>query len=323
MKALQQDTLKEQIDRQRAALKGMLREPLSQAAQACSGAWGDRADLDAVLAAAFATLPFGNFMYAVDTNGIQVSSNISREGIIDADFGRDRSHRPYMKEAVPAEGFLLSRAYISERAKRPSLTAIQIVRKARGRVLGFVGVDFDLRDLPITRELSHQPTQWRQIKGDPSIRGAVFHQTRSNSVMDQNIDTVLGVVEELMVAHGVYHIILHFSSNRAVAWHIDDPYRYRLLDIQELTDPNSCLAYPRRPYPKNAAVAAGQIRPVLEGLRALRFMDEMLYLRSGTLNIFNGVVGLTFSCDGSHYVPVNEFLDKGAEFWVRGSTLGV
>lgn len=299
----------------------MLREPLARAAQACGQAWGDRDNLDSVLIHAFKNLPFGNFMYAMDTNGIQVSRNMSRKGMIDEDFGRDRSHRPYMKEAVPAEGFLLSEAYISERAKRPSLTAIQIVREADGRVLGFVGVDFDLRDLPITRELSRQPTQWRQIKGDPSIRGTVFHQTRSNSLMDQHIDTVLSIVKELMTHHGVYHIILHFSSSRAIVWHIDDPYRYQLLDIQELIDPDSCLAFPRRPYPDNAEVAASKVRPVLEGLKALRFMDEMLYLRSGTLNIFNGVVGLTFSCDGSHYVPVDEFLDKGAEFWVSGSTL--
>ncbi|MEW5892791.1 MAG: hypothetical protein AB1697_06605 [Pseudomonadota bacterium] len=322
MPAESQDTLQEQIARQREALTGMLREPLARAAEACGRAWGDRVSLDVVLSEAFRTLPFGNFMYVMDTNGVQVSSNMSREGLIGEDFGRDRSHRPYMKEAVPAEGFLLSQAYISERARRPSLTAIQVVRSPEGRVLGFVGVDFDLRDLPITRELSQQPTQWRQLKGDPSIRGAVFHQTRSDSLMDQQIDTVLGVVEELMVAHGVYHIILHFSSSRAVAWHIDDPYRYRLLDIQELTSPDSCLAYPRRPYPKNAEVGASQIGPVLQGLKNLRFMDEMLYLRSGTLNIFNGVVGLTFSCDGSHYVPVQEFLNKGAEFWVSGGELG-
>jgi len=38
-------------------------------------------------------------------------------------------------------------------------------------------------------------------------------------------------------------------------------------------------------------------------------------LRSGTLNIFNGLVGLTFSCDGSHYIPYDEFLRKDHDFW--------
>jgi hypothetical protein len=34
------------------------------------------------------------------------------------------------------------------------------------------------------------------------------------------------------------------------------------------------------------------------------------------LNIFNGLVGLTFSCDGSHYMPWDEFLEKDIDFWV-------
>jgi hypothetical protein len=44
-------------------------------------------------------------------------------------------------------------------------------------------------------------------------------------------------------------------------------------------------------------------------------MDETIYLRSGLLNIFNGMIGLTFSCDGSHYMPWQEFLDKNLDFW--------
>jgi hypothetical protein len=47
-------------------------------------------------------------------------------------------------------------------------------------------------------------------------------------------------------------------------------------------------------------------------------MDEMFYLRSATLNIFNGIVGLTFSCDGSHYIPYDEFLGMDREFWITG-----
>ena len=37
------------------------------------------------------------------------------------------------------------------------------------------------------------------------------------------------------------------------------------------------------------------------------------------LNIFNGLVGLTFSCDGSHYMPWDEFLDKNLGFWLGTS----
>ncbi len=308
-------TLAESVTRQRDALADLLREPLALAAEACSRAWPNRAGLNAALMHALTTIPACKYLYALDTRAIQLSDNISREGLIETDYGRDRSDRPYMREAVPNQGFLLTQAYISLRAKRPSLTAIQIVRDDDGRVLGFVGADFDLRDLPITAKLYDEPTYWRQIKGDPAIRGAVFHQTRSDSQMDLNLDTVLSVMEELMTDHGIFHGKLHFSSSRATMWVIDDPYRYRLLDIEALTDPDTCLIYPHHEYPADAVVPREHVRPVLDGLRALRFMDETFYLRAGSLNIFNGMVGLTFSCDGSHYLPWDEFLSKGYDFW--------
>jgi hypothetical protein len=312
-------TLQEAVGQQREALKTLLRDPLTEAATRTSLVWHDREALEAELLNVFAAVPSVKFMYAMNTDAIQITHNIGRDGLIYTDLGRDRSQRPYMRERVPSDGFLLSHAYISLRAKRPSLTAIQLVRGTDWRVLGFIGADFDLRDLPITGQVYQEPTQWRQIKGDPAIRGTVFHQTRADSIMDTHIDIVLTVLEELMTEHGVHHVMLHFSSSRAVIWLTADPLRYRLLDIDALTDPNTCLPFPRRPYPNDALVRKEQIRPILDNLRGLRLMDEMFYLRTGTLNLFNGVVGLTFSCDGSHYIPVDEFLDKGQEFWMRGA----
>lgn len=315
-------SLQEAVIQQRESLRVMLRGPLQKAAELCSYAWPSRAALDQALTEAFRIVPSCKYLYALNTDGIQISSNVSRDGISPEEFGRDRSQRPYMREKVPADGFVLSQAYISLRVQRPSLTAIQLVRGPDWRVLGFVGADFDLRDLPMTREVYQEPIYWRQIKGDPAIRGTVFHQTRVDSQMDLNIDTVLSVVAELMTAHGVHHVMLHFSSSRAVIWLTADPLRYRLLDIDALTDPDTCLPFPRRPYPADALVGKDQVRPVLENLKRLRLMDDVFYLRTGTLNLFNGVVGLTFSCDGSHYVPVDEFLDKGQEFWVGDGLAG-
>ncbi len=315
---MSQSDLATSVARQREVLANLLREPLALAAEACSHVWPNRAALNGVLADALAHLSACKYMYALDTRAVQVSDNISREGLIETDYGRDRSDRPYMNEAVPSQGFLLSEAYISLRAKRPSLTAIQIVRDADGRVLGFVGADFDLRNLPLTGKLYDEPTVWRQIKGDPAIRGAVFQQTRSESALDRALDIVLGVMEELMTDRGVFHGKLHFSSSRATVWLYDDPYRYRLLDIDALTDPDTCLIYPVHAYPTDAVVPRDRIRPVLDAIAALRFIDETFYLRAGSLNIMNGMVGLTFSCDGSHYLPWDEFLTKGPEFWATG-----
>ncbi|MBI5005848.1 MAG: PDC sensor domain-containing protein [Nitrosomonadales bacterium] len=313
----QKETLQESIAQQRRVLLEIMREPLRELAQLCQPVWGDRAQLDQALSSALPKLPFGSSLYALDTRGIQVSSNVSADGLTPTSFGRDRSRRPYMNDVLPISGALLSQAYISLLGRRPSLTAVQIVRDPSGTVLGFIGTDFDLRDLPLTHKLYDEPAVWRQLKGDPSIRDTVFHQNRVESVMDQQIDTVLGVFEELMLYHGVYHVILHFSSSRAVIWVMEDPYRYRLLDIDALVDPDICLAFPKTPYPASALVPREQIRDVLDAFRGLRLMDEMFYLRSGTLNVFNGIVGLTFSCDGTHYIPHDEFLKAGYDFWVR------
>lgn len=311
-------TLQQSISRQRGLLTQMLSDPLKRAALACSKVWGDREQLNHALAEILRTMPYCKFLYALDINAIQISDNISHEGIISKDFGRDRSQRPYMNEVVPSSDFVLSETYISLRAKRPSLTAIQIVRDKQTAALGFIGADFDLRNLPLTRDLYEEPRQWTQLKGDPSIRGNVFAQSRIDSEMDRQIDIVLGVIEELFVGHGVFHAKLHFSSNRAVIWHYDDPYRYRLLSIDALTDPNICLAYPNKTYPQDATIPENKVRPILDGLRQLRYMDETLYLRAGAFNIFNGIINLTFSCDGSHYLPFDEFLNKEHAFWSNG-----
>lgn len=313
-----QVTLQESISQQREMLITMLTDPLKRAADSCAKVWGDRDKLNHALTEVLHTMSYCKFLYALDTEARQISDNISHEGLLTKDYGRDRSERPYMRDVVPSSDFVLSTAYISLRAKRPSLTAIQLVRDEKENTLGFIGADFDLRNLPLTRDLYEEPRQWTQIKGDPSIRGNVFSQTRTDSDMDRHIDTVLGVVEELIVDHGVFHAKLHFSSNRAVIWHYDDPYRYRLLSMDALVDPNICLAYPNRKYPLDASIPESQIRPILDNLHQLRYMDDTLYLRAGALNIFNGIISLTFSCDGSHYIPFDEFLNKEHAFWSSG-----
>ena len=100
---------------------------------------------------------------------------------------------------------------------------------------------------------------------------------------------------------------------------MDDPYRYRILQHEDLSDPDICLAYPIRTYPKDATIPKSAIRPILENLKQLRFTDETIYLRSASINIFNGMISLTFSCDGSHYMSYQEFIDKNIGFWI-GST---
>jgi hypothetical protein len=307
--------LQESIERQRQILKGWLASSLSILTEDCAQVWPRREALEARLGTGLAELPYCKYLYLLDTAALQITSTASRAGLIEAHYGRARSRRPYMKEALGGSEFSLSAAYISQNARRPSVTAVQVVHGTKGELLGYLGADFDLRELPATQALYRQPGQWMQLKGDPAIRGGLFHQERVDSLMDQQMDTVLHVINELVTIHGVFHAKLHFSSSRATIWELNDPYRFRIHGIDELARPDLCMAYPRVDYPADAEIPAEAVHRILKGFRELRFMDETIYLRSGMLNIFNGMIGLTFSCDGSHYMPWQEFLEKKLEFW--------
>lgn len=306
---------KDSIYLQREKLAQLLHEPLARLAEKCAPVWGGREALDRVLLDGFAGIPHCTYLYCVGFDGVQICDNAGSEGLAPEHFGRDRSRRPYMQEAVPAWGFLLSDAYISLQKQRPSLTALQIVRSAEGRPLGYLGADFDLRDLPVTAELYEESGHWRQVKGDPSIRGMVFQQCRAESALDRHMDKGLSILEELLTERGVFQCIVHFSSSQAILWTVDDPYRYRILDQDALSDPDICLVYPSRPYPAEAVVAQEDVARILAHLRDLRMADENIYLRMSSINLFNGMISLTFSCDGTHYMRCDEFLDKGNDFW--------
>ncbi len=308
------ETWKDAVQRQRVALAERLSQPLASIADSCEPVWGDRAKLDDVLLKSFETVPNSLFMYVLDTNGLQISDNVSRKGLLPEHYGRDRSSRPYMREAVPSWGFLLSEAYLSLRANRPSITALQIVRRG-DEVLGYLGVDFDLRDLPVTSELYEESEEWRQIKGDPAIRSSVFLQRRTESPMDKEIDVASAIIEELIMDRGMFQCVIHFSSSRATVWFESDPFRYRLLDSEALSDPDVCLLYPAQAYPEEALIPRDRISSIIRAMKKLRFTDETFYLRSASINIFNGMISLTFSCDGSHYMSWQEFLEKDESFW--------
>lgn len=314
------EALHDAIGRQRQILKGWLASSVDGLADACRDAWPERARLEAILTQGLRELPYCKYLYVLDAAACQITANIARSGPLPEQCGRDRSDRPYMAEALAGADFSLSDAYLSRNRHRPSLTAIQRIKDAQGGLLGYLGADFDLRELPATQALYSQAPSWVQLKGDPAIRAGLFHQARIDSPMDKRIDAVLDLLHELMTVHGVFHAKLHFSSSRATLWSMSDPYRFRMHGIDDLSDANLCLAYPHCDYPADAVVPAARVREVLATFKALRFMDETLYLRSGSLNIFNGIVGLTFSCDGSHYMPWDEFLAKNVGFWLGTSS---
>lgn len=309
------NNLKETIRAQREKLTAMLGEEMHDLALKCAPLLDDRETLDVLLSGAFPLLPYCKHLYVLNSDGVQITDNITQTGKESEHFGRDRKDRPYMEGIIGVTDFRLSEAYISKNKKRPSFTAIQVIRNEEGERAGFLGADFDLRELPDIKEIYQEPDAWRQVKGDPVIRSAVFAQERIESQMDKHLDEVIPIICELMSEHGVFHANLHFSSGLVTLWLVDDPFSYRILSFDEIIDPDICLAYPRRDYHERAIVPVDKIMPVFDVFRDLRFADENIYLRAGSLNVINGMVSLNFSCDGSHYMRFDEFLEKNIDFW--------
>ena len=83
-------------------------------------------------------MPYSRIMYVMDTSGQQVSDSIERDGDIIKLAGLDRSEKPYLNQ-VPTIDFLLSESYISEFSRKPSITAVQIIR-IKNKPVGFVAV---------------------------------------------------------------------------------------------------------------------------------------------------------------------------------------
>jgi len=301
------------IEEQKLALTAQLVAPMEHLARQCAAVWPGKTALDRVLQQGLASIPQCRLLYALDPSGIQISANVAADKLHERFYGQDLSQRPFMTNVVPSRGFILSDVYISRLTERPTITAVLAVLSAE-KLLGFVAADFDLRDLSLSDVHSTNASSWRQIKGDPAIRQTVFMQQRAISDLDQHIDDVIATINELMCERGIFHVQIHFSSSRATLWSMDDPFSYQVHVLDEIINPAVCLAFRKQVYPARATVRPEHVRLVLDKFRQLREADDTIYLRSGSLNVINGIIGLTFSCDGSHYIPVDEFLSEECQF---------
>lgn len=150
---------------------------------------------------------------------------------------------------------------------------------------------------------------WLQIKGDPSVRRFLFEQTREASIFDSRIDDLVAIVDQLLTMRGVFHAKIHFSSNQLTCWLYNDPYRYRVYVGEEVFEPGFLEHFPKAVPIDKPLIPADQIKPTLEQFKRLRLKDATVYLRNASINRINGLIGMSFSCDGSHYVPFKEFFE--------------
>ncbi|MFK5915501.1 MAG: hypothetical protein QM484_14125 [Woeseiaceae bacterium] len=292
---------------------------LTALAKSCVYAWNDAVELDNILQDSLHMLPHCDLIYTVDTAGELVSSNIEAHSKDKTLKGRVLVGRPFM-ETLPYNGFTMSPVYVSLHSRKSCITVMQSVTDG-DKVLGFIAADFDVEKLPVDNSVKQAETKWQQYKGDPAIRGTLFMQERVLSAMDKQLDNVTEIIKDMMQHHGIFHCKIHFSSSRVSFWTMENPYDYHIHMLDDLIDPERCLAYSRQDYPEIATVPQQAVSAVLDMFKALRNMDETVYLRSASFNLVNGIVGLTFSCDGSHYMNYAEFLEWDLDTWF-GSQLG-
>jgi len=293
--------------------------PLRMLARRCADAWPDADALDYILRDGIGDIRDCATLYCVNADGLAVSSMVGTRRTAGHWRGRDLSVLPNIGDKQPLGGIKLSSVFDSAYSHCKCIGASHAVVRG-GRILGTVEAEFALSDLLTGIELGPAANHWRQFRGDPAVRDGLFRQTRVPSHFDANIDEHLATVEHLMREHGVFRARIHFSSGLCAFTVYDDPYSERLHDVEETTNTDLPLAYPVRPYPADATVAPARIHDTLLRFKALRFADDNIYLRVGSINLMSGTVGATFSCDGSHYMPIAEFLDKDLSFWVGVAT---
>ena len=148
----------------------------------------------------------------------------------------------------------------------------------------------------------------RQLRGDPAIRQFLFAQTRTESPFDRRCDRLMDRIEELFLSFGAFHVQLDMSTCQMILWSLDDPFNYQVFVGDEVFDQGRWGQGEYMAYPDSARIRPDEIRPILTRFRSLRLADDRVYLRSGSLNIMNGMVRLHFSCDGTHYVDHREFM---------------
>jgi hypothetical protein len=218
---------------------------------------------------------------------------------------------------------MLSSVYISQTTGRPSISAVQPVVNEQ-QFLGFIVADFDIRHLPLAINASHKLPDLPESSSPSSSHSApvvpksTFSVPRALTLMDQQASQVTEMVAYLMQERGVFHVMLNYTNGVVMVWETRDPYQYHLLTAEQLLARDAiCHAYQPSTYPAKAAVTVEQMWEILRRFQTLRLTKGTDYLCSASLNVINGMIGLSFTCDNSQYMRADLFLERPLSDWTR------
>ena len=166
------------------------------------------------------------------------------------------------------------------------------------------------------------PDKWLQIKGDPMVRAFLFQQSRVESLFDGHIDRVHEIVQTLLTRKGAFHVKVHYSSSQLTCWFADDAYRYRVYVKEEVLAPAFLEQFKDASLDHlQPVIDSDDHRAILQEFRRLRTTDQTIYLRNGSINLINGMIGMNFSCDGAHYIDHKTFFSKLDTFTTCGNVI--
>lgn len=155
------------------------------------------------------------------------------------------------------------------------------------------------------------PYKWLQVKGDPSVRSFLFEQSRIESLFDTDLERIHEIVYQLLTYKGAFHVKVHYSSSQLTCWFADDAFRYRVFVLDEvlkqgfLEQFRDCRIDHLQPL-----IDSEETLAILHEFTRLRTTDRTIYMRNGSINRVNGLIGMTFSCDGAHYIDHKTFFEK-------------
>lgn len=140
----------ESVTEDQEELRTRLDAPLRAIARRAVRIWFNRDRLDQLLSERIGACPHCDLLYAIDTNGRQVSSNVYANRIDPDAYGQDLSRRPYAVSLSvlnnPAyQGAFLCEAYISRVTRRPCVTVMCTVTSG-STTLGFIAADLEQHD---------------------------------------------------------------------------------------------------------------------------------------------------------------------------------
>jgi nitric oxide synthase oxygenase domain/subunit len=61
---------------------------------------------------------------------------------------------------------------------------------------------------------------------------------------------------------------------------------------------------------RSPVINGHDIERLLKEFKRLRLTDETIYLRNAAVNLINGMINMSFSCDGTHYIDHHTFFAK-------------